>query len=320
MSKLRVLLTGATGFVGSHVHPFLLERNYDVIGGTRQPDKARAHAPDKAFCHIDLEDAASVYRAFEGIDRVVYLVHSMTENKKYEGIEKKNAETVRAAAERKGVGRIVYLGGMRPAGKVSNHLMSRLETGRILRGGAVQVVELRATMIIGGGSESFRIVRDLSKRLPWMLLPKWLKSVSEPVAIKDIVAAIERALVMPVSGSKVFDAPGPSVLSGKEILMRTARGLGQQPRAIDVPLVTLALSSHWIHLVTRANAHVAKELVEGLRSDILAEGDTIWGEMPEYERTPFDTAVARALREEEEKLPTTTKLLERVLHRIAANH
>ena len=100
MSKLRVLLTGATGFVGSHVHPFLLERNYDVIGGTRQPDKARAHAPDKAFCHIDLEDAASVYRAFEGIDRVVYLVHSMTENKKYEGIEKKNAETVRAAAER----------------------------------------------------------------------------------------------------------------------------------------------------------------------------------------------------------------------------
>ena len=320
MTKPRVLLTGATGFVGSHLHPILLERGFDVVGGTRHVEKARANAPDKEFCHIDLENAASVDRAFEGVDRVVYLVHSMTDNRKYAAIEKRNAETVKQAAEKRGVERIVYLGGMRPAGKVSNHLMSRLETGRVLRTGAVPVVELRATMIIGGGSESFRIVRDLSKRLPWMLLPKWLKSVSEPVAIKDITEAIAFALAMPVSGSKVLDAPGPETLSGKEIIMRTARALGQQPRAIDVPLVSPALSSHWISLITRANAHVAKELVEGLRSDIVSEGETIWSFMPDFERTPFDTAVARALHEEEARLPPTTKLVERVLHRLAEYH
>lgn len=317
MSKMRVLLTGATGFVGTHVHPLLLQRSFEVVGGTRHPEKARAHAPDKEFCHIDFEDAASVDRALENVDALVYLVHSMTGNPRYDRIEKKNAETVRDAAEKRGLQRIVYLGGMRPRGKVSRHLQSRLETGRVLRTGPTPVVELRATMIIGSGSESFRIVRDLAARLPWMLLPSWLKSVSEPIAIRDVGEAIVHALEMPVAGSRVLDLPGPERLSGKEMLFRTARQLGQQPRSIDVPFVTPGLSSHWIRLVTRANPAVAKELVEGLRSDIVAENETIWKDMPGYERTSFDSAVARALRDEEEKLPPTTKLVENVLHRLA---
>lgn len=317
MTKPRVLLTGATGFVGTHVHPLLAQRGFEVVGGTRHPEKARAHAPDKEFCHIDLEDAASVDRALEGVDALVYLVHSMGGNAHYDRVEKKNAETVRDAAEKHRLRRIVYLGGMRPRGKVSRHLKSRLETGRILRTGPTPVAELRATMIIGGGSESFRIVRDLAARLPWMLLPSWLKSASEPVAIRDVAHAIAHALEMPLAGSRVLDMPGPERMSGKEMLFRTAQQLGQQPKAIDVPLVTPGLSSHWIRLITRANPSVAKELVEGLRSDIVAENETIWKEMPEYERTSFDNAVARALREEEEKLPPATKLVENVLHRLA---
>lgn len=313
----KVLLVGAAGFVGRHVHPHLVRCGFDVVGGTRRAEDARARSPGREFRHIDLEDPASVERALEGIDQVVYLVHSMTGDPHYERTEKRHATTMRDCAERAGVERIVYLGGVRPSGHLSRHLASRLETGRILRSGPVPVVELRATMIIGGGSESFRIVRDLAARLPWMLLPRWLRSVSEPVAIDDVAVAVAHALRMPVAGSRVLDVPGPETLSGREILFRTAGVLGQRPRALDVPLVSPWLSSHWIRLITRANARVAAELVEGLRSDIVATNESVWDLLPEHERVGFDEAVARALREEAAKLPPTTKLVEAVLHRLA---
>lgn len=313
----RVLLTGATGFVGSHVHPVLVSRGFDVVGGTRNPEKARDHAPDREFCHIDLGDRDSVSRALEGFDALVYLVHSMTDKKHYDRIEKKNAMTMRDAAAQRGLERIVYLGGMRPSGKVSKHLESRLETGRVLRSGVVPTIELQATMVIGGGSESFRIVRDLAARLPWMLLPSWLKSKSEPVAINDVTEAIAHALEMPLDASRVLEVPGPEVLSGREILARIAHLLGQEPRMVDVPLVSPGLSSHWIRLITRANPAVAGELVEGLKSDIVSRGETIWDLLPDYRRTPFDEAVSRALVEEEKSLPGTTRLVESLIHRVA---
>ncbi len=317
-SRKRVLLTGATGFVGSHLHPVLVRRGFDVIGGTREPEKARANAPDRQFCHVELSDRASVAQALEGVDAVVYLVHSMGASKDYADAERQSAETLRAAAaERKVVERIVYLGGMRPRGRVSKHLRSRLATGEVLRSGPVPVVELQATMVIGGGSESFRIVRDLAARLPWMLLPKWLRSESEPVAIDDVVEAIAYALAMPLRESCVRAVPGPEKLSGREILTRTAHALGQTPRMIEVPFVTPSLSSHWIRLVTRANPVLAAELVEGLRSDIVAEGPTIWQELPDYRRISFDEAVRRALRAEQDVLPGATRLVESVLHRLA---
>ncbi|MDB4946653.1 MAG: putative oxidoreductase [Labilithrix sp.] len=320
MSSLpkRVLLTGATGFVGSHVHPVLEARGFDVVGGTRHPDKARSDAPGKRFCHIDLGDAGAVDRAVADVDAVVYLVHSMAEDRHYDRTERANAELVRDAAARHGIDRIVYLGGMAPRGKVSKHLRSRLEVGKVLRSGSVPVVELQATMIIGGGSESFRIVRDLAARLPWMLLPKWLKSESEPVAIRDVTTAIAHALEMPLPESRVLPIPGPERLSGRDMLVRTARALGQAPRMVDVPLITPALSAQWIRLVTRANPAVSKQLVEGLGSDIVAEGPTLWDELPDHQRTSFDEAVRLALRDEERSLPGATRLLESILHRVAA--
>lgn len=315
--RKRVLLTGATGFVGSHLHPVLVKRGFDVIGGTREPEKARANAPDRQFCHVELSDEVSVAQALGGVDAVVYLVHSMGTQHDYAAAERRSAETMCSAAAEGEVERIVYLGGMRPRGQVSQHLRSRLATGKVLRSGSVPVVELQATMVIGGGSESFRIVRDLAARLPWMLLPKWLRSESEPVAIDDVVEAIAYSLTMPLDESCVRAVPGPEKLSGREILTRTARAMGQAPRMIEVPFVTPSLSSHWIRLVTRANPVVAAELVEGLRSDIVARGPTIWDEIPGYTRLSFDEAVRRALHEEQGSLPGATRFVESVLHRLA---
>lgn len=316
MSKAapRVLVTGATGFVGSHLFSALEREGFDVVGGTRDPDEARTRAPGRTFRHVDLDRPASVAAALAEVDSAVYLVHSMGGGRHYAEAEQKNAHAFRAAAERRGLERIVYLGGMRPSGAVSRHLKSRLATGETLRAGRVPTVELQATMVVGGGSESFRIVRDLAARLPFMLLPRWLESRSQPVAIADVAAAIVHALQMPLEGSTVLAVPGPESLTGRDMILRTARALGHDPKVLGVPLVTPRLSSYWIRWVTRANPQVATELVEGLRSNIVADGPEIWDSMPDYPRTPFDEAVAIALREEARALPMRSRVLERALN------
>ncbi len=310
----RVLLTGATGFVGSHLFSVLEREGFAVVGATRDPERARTSAPGRTFRHVDLDDPKSVEAALSEVERAVYLVHSMGGGLRYAEVEKKNALAFRAAAERCGLERIVYLGGMRPNGATSRHLKSRLATGATLRSGSVPTVELQATMVVGGGSESFRIVRDLAARLPIMLLPRWLESRSQPVAIADVVAAITHALSMPLDGSAVLAVPGPESLSGRDMILRTAKALGHNPKVFGLPLVTPRLSSYWIRWVTRANPQVATELVEGLRSSIIAKGPEIWDSMPDYVRTPFDEAVAIALREEARELPMRSRVLECILN------
>jgi uncharacterized protein YbjT (DUF2867 family) len=316
-AKPTVLLTGATGFVGNHIYPTLRAQGFDVLCGARDPEEAAKREPDKRWCRLDLEEPATLRAALGQVDRAVYLAHSMADRGDYARRERRDAEAFRDAAAGAHLNRIVYLGGMQPQGEVSHHLQSRLATGATLRAGQVPTIELRATMIIGGGSESFRMVRDLAARLPWMLLPRWLDSRTQPVAIADIGEAIAHALAMPITGSAVYAAPGPEELSGKDILLRTAALLGYHPRVYSVPLITPRLSAYWIHLITRANPQVTRELVEGLRSDIVAEGKVIWKTMPHFVQTPFDEAARSALREEAQSLPMTTRLVERALHGLA---
>ena len=313
----RVLLSGATGFVGSHIYPVLVAAGHEVLCGTRDPVAAKRQDPRREYCVLELDDAASVARALARVYRAIYLVHSMTDHAAYGAAEAKDAAIFRTAAETRGLERIVYLGGMRPSGKVSKHLASRLHTGETLRGGSVPVVELQATMILGGGSESFRIVRDLATRLPWMLFPSWLASESEPVAIADIAAAVVHALSMPLPESRVLAVPGAERLSGRDIIMRTARLVGHDPRVANVPFVSPKLSSYWIRLVTRANPQIATELVEGMRSDIVAAGPQIWDDMPGHRRLPFDEAVRAALAEEAHSVRPAGRWFERLTHRLA---
>ena len=316
----RVLLTGATGFVGSHLYPELSAQGFEVVCGTRDPEAAAKLDPTRRYCRIDVSDEGSVVSALDQVDAAIYLVHSIATSEGYAELEQRGASLFRSKADARGLERIVYIGGMHPRGKASRHLASRLRTGEILRTGSTKTVELQATMIIGGGSESFRIVRDLAARLPAMVLPRWLNSMSEPVGIRDVAAAVVHALRMPLEGSRVFTLPGAERLSARDILVRTAKALGQKPKIIGVPVITPRLSSYWIRWVTRANGRVATELVEGLRSDILSTGSTIWDEMPNYVRTPFDQAIREALDEESRSIPPTTRRVEQALHRIAPGY
>jgi uncharacterized protein YbjT (DUF2867 family) len=149
--------------------------------------------------------------------------------------------------------------------------------GEVLRSGPVKTVELRASMIVGHGSLSWLIVRDLAARLPVMVLPRWLKSRTQPVAIDDVVIALVQALDLPIEASMSFDLPGPDVLSGKEVLEETSRAMGlPNPKMIAVPFLTPRLSSLWVRFVTRAQWSVAREVVVGLTEDLLARDGGFW--------------------------------------------
>lgn len=317
LRPVTVLLTGATGFVGRHTYPALRRAGHAVVCTSRDPERARRRFPDREFRRMDVEDGTSVEAAMRGCQAAVYLVHGMSAGRGYEEREGRAAGVFREAAERVGVRRIVYLGGPRPSGKVSRHLRSRLATGEALRGGSVSTIELQATMIIGPGSESWCIVRDLAARLPFMVLPRWLKSRSEPIAIDDVTFAIVHAITLPASGNHVYALPGPEPLSAKEILQRVARLLGSNPAMVSVPVITPRLSSYWIRLVTRANHALAEELVEGLRSDLIAPDEGYWKLLPDHRRIPFDEAARRALLAEERELPWKVRRVERIARSMA---
>lgn len=291
----RVLLTGATGFVGGRLYPSLVEAGHEVICATRDPRRAARRHPDRTWVELDLHRPELLPPALEGVDVVYYLVHSMAEGEGYRDRELQAARGLREAAGEAGVERLIYLGGVEPAGPPSEHLESRLATGRELRGGAVPCIELRAGMIIGDGSASWRICRDLAMRLPFMVLPRWLETRSQPVSIEDVVAALTAAASVECERSAVYDLPGPEILTAKEILFRVAALRGTAPVSVSVPLLSPRLSSYWVKLVSGADFSIARELVEGLRSDLVARGDSFWSLMPDHEPLGFDDAAERAL-------------------------
>ncbi len=307
----RVLLTGATGFIGRHLHPALKKAGCAVRCLTRRAEKARRRWPDKEWIAGDVGVPESLEGALEGCDVAYYLVHGMSSGGPgWAEDELRWAESFATAAGKAGVGRVVYLGGVAPQGAPSEHLRARLETGEVLRRGPVPCLELRAGMIIGTGSASWTIVRDLAARLPAMVLPAWLLHRSEPVAVDDVVAALVAGAHLPLPRSEVWDLPGPEVLSGEEVLRRVAAVMGRRPVLLRVPFVSPSLSSHWIRLVTRADHRLAAELVEGLTSDLLAARPGFWSAAGLPAPMRLEEAARRALAEEADHLRLRSRALE----------
>lgn len=317
LSERRVLVTGATGFVGSRLYPVLARRYRHVVGGTRSVGRARRRWPSRDWTTFDVNDPGCLERVLDGVDVVFYLVHGMAEPGDYEARERQAASDFIKAAAAANVSRIVYLGGVAPSGPLSVHLRSRLITGEVLRSGPVSCVELRAGMIIGSNSESWRMVRDLSARLPVMVLPRWLKTRSQPVSVRDVLAALAHAAEIPDDRAGCYSLPGPEILSAKETILRVSKLRGYRPTTIDVPFVTPSLSSYWIEWVTRADRRVARELVEGLRSDLVALEPAFWSLMADHELQSFDDAAREAMQEDHATLSLTERAYERLVRTLA---
>lgn len=294
-----VLLSGATGFVGRHLYPALVSAGCTVISGSRTPAEAAAEDPDQKWVELDFDRPSTVRAALEGCTAAYVLVHEIGEPG-YEQSEIDAAVNFRAAAEDAKLDRVVYLGGVAPKGEASTHLRTRLEVGEALRSATVPVTELRASMIIGDGSASWQIVRDLAARLPAFVLPKWMENRSAPVFIDDVVAALVAALLDPRLRSGWFDLTGPDLVSHREILEKTAEQIGGEPIVVESPIESVEFAQFWVDLVSDVDPLIANELLEGLQADLTPSGDTVWYFIDDWERTRIDAAIANALSDEKD--------------------
>ena len=315
-----VLLTGATGFVGSALWDVLDAAGHRVRGATRDPAAAQRRSPHREWAGADVDSSDGLSAALEGCRAAFYLVHGMSGGASdYREREVAAARRFATAAARAGLERIVYLGGVAPDGPPSEHLRSRLEVGEALASGTVPALELRASMIVGAGSVPWMIVRDLAARLPAMVLPRWMGSRTQPVSIADVTTALEGALHLPLTTSASYDLPGPETMTGREILEASARAMRlRHPLVMEVPLLSPWLSSHWVRLVTRADWAVARELVLGLASDLIARDARYWAAIGHSRLTTFALAASQALQAEQHTLPATGagRAVERLVSRL----
>jgi uncharacterized protein YbjT (DUF2867 family) len=289
-----VLVTGATGFVGRALVPALAAAGHRLRATTRRRKPGLAGGPE--WVEADLGRPRDLPRALDGVSAAYFLVHGMaTGRDDYAEEERRAAASFARAAAVAGVERIVYLGGVAPRGVPSKHLASRLAVGEVLRAGRVPCLELRASMIVGPGSASWQVVRDLALRLPAMLLPGWAESRTCPVGVDDVVRALVAGLRVPLPESMAVDLPGPDVLTVRAILERVAALRGRALPAVRTPLPMPRVSTLWLKLVSDADWRVVREIVLGLSHDLLPRDDRFWALAGLPPPEPFDVVARRAL-------------------------
>ncbi len=291
MSRLPVLVTGATGYVGGRLVPRLLDAGYRVRCLARSAPKLAARTwasnPRVEIREADLADTDAVADAMRGCGAAYYLVHSMlSTGVRYADVDRRLARSFATAAARAGIARIIYLGGLGgfgdPEPPLSEHLASRREVEAVLAAAPVPVTVLRAAMIIGSGSASFEILRYLVERLPVMVTPRWVKTASQPIAIGDVLTYLVACLSVPATAGRTLDIGGPEIVTYLDLMRIMAEERGLRPRlVIPVPVLTPRLSSLWIHLVTPVSHRIARPLAEGLRNPVICRDDEAMRLMPQ---------------------------------------
>ncbi len=301
-----ILLTGATGYVGGRLLSLLQQQGIPVRCVTRRPEALQDRVNSTTqVVRGDVNDPQSLPPAFEGVETAYYFVHSMGDNRDFETQDRIAAENFAKAATDAGVRRLVYLGGLgNPDEKLSKHLRSRQETGDVLRAHHAQVVEFRASIVIGSGSLSFEMIRALVERLPMMICPRWVQVKAQPIAIEDLLAYLLAALKLPPAASQVYEIGGPDQVSYGEIMQEYARQRGLRRWMISVPLLTPYLSSLWLGLVTPLYARVGRKLVESLRNPTLVSNNLAESVFAVHPRS-VRNAIARALVNEDREFAET---------------
>ena len=294
---MRVLVTGATGYIGGRLVSRLLSCGYQVRCFARAAERLRGRfQAEIEIVEGDIADEAALARALESCDAAYYLVHSMSSTHAFADADREAARRFGEAARIAGVGKIVYLGGLgddRDA--LSMHLRSRHEVGEVLRASGVPVLEFRAALIIGSGSISFEMMRYLTERLPVMIAPRWVMTRCQPIGIRDVLAYLVAALDLKTHDSRIYEIGGADVLAYRDMMLRYAAIRGLRRYVVVVPFFTPQLSSYWVHLVTPISARLAQPLIRGLHNEVIVRDRAANTDFPQIVPIGFDEAVHRAL-------------------------
>lgn len=272
-----ILVTGATGFIGSRLVSELVKRGYTVKALSRKP---KENSQNLKFVQADLFKMDELEKAMQGVETAYYLVHSMegdkTQWKQFAARERIQAQNFLQAATKAGVKRIIYLGGLvNESLELSPHMKSRKDVGDILASGHVAVTQLRASLIIGAGGGSYAMLRYLVERLRVMVCPKWVKSLAQPISVDDVVEYLIGCMEKPETAGNTYDIGGPEKLTYEELMRLYSAYLNKNLFVIQIPFLTTKLSSYWIDLVTPVKASLARPLIDSLVHDTIVQNDSI---------------------------------------------
>jgi len=270
---LTVLVTGASGFVGSHLAAALVEAGHTVRAMTRCPDR---YAGPGEPVPGDVGDPDSLDAALAGVDAAYYLVHSL-DSGDFVQLDAQAARNFGAAAARAGLERVIYLGGLgRDDQDLSAHLRSRREVERLLGEDGVPVTVLRAAIVVGHGGISWEITRQLVAHLPAMVVPQWATTRTQPIALRDVVRYLLGVLEAPAARGRVFEIGGSEVLTYAQMMQRVAKTHHHRTLPmLAIPLLTPRLSSHWLAFVTDVDTATARNLVDSMSNEVVVCDDSI---------------------------------------------
>ncbi len=275
---MRILLTGATGYIGKRLLPVLVNKGYRVVCCVRDKNRFSPPAPLRKsiqVVEVDFLKENTLANIPKDIDGAYYLMHSMSTSAHYENLEMQAAQNFRQAMDKTGVKHVVYLSGIINENNLSRHLASRKAVEEELEKGNYHFTTLRAGIIIGSGSASFEIIRDLVEKLPVMIAPRWLKTRCQPIAISDVITFLEKTLFEEKTYNRNFDIGGPDVLTYKEMLYGFARVRGLKRRIGVVPVMTPKLSSYWLYFITSTSYRLATALVSSMKVEVVARNDEL---------------------------------------------
>lgn len=297
MKGRKVLVTGATGYIGGRLIPRLLEAGHQVRCVARHASRleGRSWLKSVEVFEADLLKPETLPAVLEGMEAAYYLVHSMAGGADFQDRDVLAARDFGNAARAAGTGRIIYLGGLgNPDEALSAHLRSRQETGAVLRASGVPLTEFRCAVIVGSGSLSFEMIRYLAEGLPVMVCPRWINQRVQPISIRNVLEYLVEALETPESIGKTIEIGGADVLAYAEMIRGYGRVRGLRRRLLLVPVLMPRLSSYWIHLVTPVPVSIARPLIDGLRNEVVVRDSSARTIFPDIQPLDYDASVRLA--------------------------
>lgn len=296
---MKILLTGATGYIGKRLLPILVAQGHKIICCVR--DKNRFYAPKEflnniTIIEVDFLKIETLSAIPDDIDAAFYLIHSMSSSAdNYDEFERISAENFVQRINQTRVKQVIYLSGIVNDKSLSKHLSSRKKVEDVLNTGHFAMTTLRAGIIVGSGSASFEIIRDLVNKLPVMVTPKWLNTKCQPIAINDVLEFLSKSLLNPVTYGENFDIGGPDILTYKEMLLGFAKATNVKRWIVTVPIMTPKLSSYWLYFVTSTSYKLASALVSSMKVEVICNDNRI-NELLNVKPMSYDLALSKALK------------------------